>query len=188
MVIDCVNGESPTAAGRPRRPRLARDRQRPSLPGVRWLGSIHHQGRGAGGSATPCFRLDAGHRLQPRARAERSGRLLLATDERGGGVAPPGATCSPGVDNKAGNGGIHVYQTARIDSGPPRTPEQEFQPYARTPSGEKAIYRAPVRTRPQASLCTAHVFQQIPGQNRIFMGWYSQGTQVVDFIEHATAR
>jgi len=28
------------------------------------------------------------------------------------------------------------------------------------------------------------VFQQIPGQNRIFMGWYSQGTQVVDFVEH----
>jgi hypothetical protein len=29
------------------------------------------------------------------------------------------------------------------------------------------------------------VFQQIPGQNRIFMGWYSQGTQVVDFTENA---
>jgi hypothetical protein len=27
--------------------------------------------------------------------------------------------------------------------------------------------------------------QQIPGQNRIFMGWYSQGTQVVDFTENA---
>jgi hypothetical protein len=33
-------------------------------------------------------------------------------------------------------------------------------------------------------VCTAHVFQQIPNQNRIFMGWYSQGTQVVDFVEH----
>jgi hypothetical protein len=28
------------------------------------------------------------------------------------------------------------------------------------------------------------VFQQIPGQNRIFMGWYSQGTQVLDFTEN----
>ena len=27
------------------------------------------------------------------------------------------------------------------------------------------------------------MFQQIPGQNRIFMGWYSQGTQVFDFVE-----
>jgi hypothetical protein len=25
---------------------------------------------------------------------------------------------------------------------------------------------------------------QIPGQNRIFMGWYSQGTQVIDFTEN----
>jgi hypothetical protein len=33
------------------------------------------------------------------------------------------------------------------------------------------------------TVCTAHVFQQIPGQNRIFMGWYSQGTQVLDFTE-----
>ncbi len=28
------------------------------------------------------------------------------------------------------------------------------------------------------------MFHQIPGQNRIFMGWYSQGTQVVDFVEN----
>ena len=41
-----------------------------------------------------------------------------------------------------------------------------------------------MRTQPQGSLCTAHVFHQIPGQNRIFMGWYSQGTQVVDLTEH----
>jgi hypothetical protein len=54
--------------------------------------------------------------------------------------------------------------------------------YALTPSGQKAIYRAPVIV-PQGTFCTAHVFQQIPGENRIFMGWYTQGTQVVDFIE-----
>ena len=60
-----------------------------------------------------------------------------------------------------------------------------LQAYAATPDGKKAIYRAPIRTGPQAAFCTAHVFQQIPGQNRIFMGWYSQGTQVIDFVEHA---
>ena len=57
-------------------------------------------------------------------------------------------------------------------------------PYARTPEGEKAIFRSPVRTGGQATICTAHVFQQIPGQNRIFMGWYSQGTEVFDFVEN----
>ena len=73
-----------------------------------------------------------------------------------------------------------------------RAPDQRRRRvHARTrtnPSGGKAIYRAPIRTQPQASLCTAHVFQQIPGQNRIFMGWYSQGTQVLDYEERADGR
>src|SRR3712207_8372433 len=40
-------------------------------------------------------------------------------------------------------------------------------------------------TKPQGSTCTSHVFQQMPNQNRIFMGWYSQGTQVFDYKENA---
>ncbi|HZK52535.1 MAG TPA: hypothetical protein VFD47_13345, partial [Actinomycetota bacterium] len=60
--------------------------------------------------------------------------------------------------------------------------------YARNRKGKKAIFRAPINTQPQSTLCTAHVFQQIPKQNRIFMGWYSQGTQVVDFKETRNGR
>jgi hypothetical protein len=45
-----------------------------------------------------------------------------------------------------------------------------------------------VRTQPQAAFCTSHVFQQVPGQNRIFMGWYSQGTQVIDYVERPNGR
>src|SRR5687768_713501 len=71
--------------------------------------------------------------------------------------------------------------TARADGAPP----PEWDAYARGSQGEKAIYRAPVRTGAQATVCTAHVFQQIPGQSRIFMGWYSQGTQVIDYTENA---
>ena len=183
MVTDCVegirdNGEPVTldvpgwlAAGAP------------SLEGVRHVGSIHHQGRGAGGTATPAFDstqdIDFNHELE----LSRSGKLLIATDERGGGVSPPGATCATGVDNKIGNGGVHFYKTSGLHTGGPGSPEEEFQAYARLPGGQKAIYRAPIRTGLQGSLCTAHVFQQIPGQNRIFMGWYSQGTQVIDFVE-----
>ena len=81
---------------------------------------------------------------------------------------------------------MHFYRADRLfTDGPPPTAEEAWSSYARTPAGGKAIYRAPVRTQPQASTCTAHVFQQIPGQNRIFMGWYSQGTQVVDLHENA---
>ena len=70
-------------------------------------------------------------------------------------------------------------------SGHPTSATDAFASYARNSKGGKAIYRAPIRTGPQGSLCTAHVFQQVPGQNRIFMGWYSQGTQVIDFTENA---
>ena len=155
----------------------------PSIEGVRWLGSIHHQGRGAGGAATPAYDstqdIDFNHELE----LSRSGKLLIATDERGGGVAPPGATCAPEVDNKAGNGGVHFYKVSELHTDGPRAADEEHAAYARNHAGEKTIYRARIRTGPQASLCTAHVFQQMPGQNRIFMGWYSQGTQVVDFVE-----
>jgi hypothetical protein len=100
-------------------------------------------------------------------------------------VTPPGASCptSPG-DNPIGNGGLHAYRADKLRATTPATADAAFEAYARTSKGAKAIYRAPIRTQPQGSLCTAHVFQQIPGQNRIFMGWYSQGTQVVDFTEN----
>ncbi len=156
----------------------------PSLKGVEYLGSVHHQGRGAGGAATPAFDSTQDIDFNHEAELSGSGELLLATDERGGGVTPPGASCSDVADNKAGNGGIHAYRTDAIEKGFPKSPEEAFKPYAKTPEGGKAVYRAPIRTGAQATVCTAHVFQQIPGQNRIFMGWYSQGTQVVDFVEN----
>jgi hypothetical protein len=156
----------------------------PSLAGVKYLGSIHHQGRGAGDTpVTPAFDSTQDIDFDHEAELSGSGDLLIATDERGGGVAPPGASCSPDVDNPAGNGGVHFYDVDRLETDGPGSPRRAHAAYARTPSGGKAIYRAPIRTQPQADLCTAHVFQQIPGQNRIFMGWYSQGTHVVDFVE-----
>jgi hypothetical protein len=183
-VTDCVDGQgagtsdldvpSWLAAGKPG-----------ELLGVRYLGSVHHMGRGAGGTITTYDStqdIDFDHEAEYSA----SRRYLIATDERGGGVTPPGATCptSP-ADNPQGNGGVHFYRADRLfTNGPPATAQQAWTSYAQKPGGGKAIYRAPIRTQPQASTCTAHVFQQIPGQNRIFMGWYSQGTQVVDFVEN----
>ena len=80
---------------------------------------------------------------------------------------------------------MHFHRADRLFTNGPPSAQQAWTSYAQKAGGGKAIYRAPVRTQPQASTCTAHVFQQIPGQNRIFMGWYSQGTQVVDFVERA---
>jgi hypothetical protein len=189
MVTDCVDGQNDAGGPGPLSPTqdltvpgwIAQGA--PSLEGVQHIGSIHHQGRGAGGAATPTFDstedIDFNHETELSA----SGNLLIATDERGGGVLPPGATCFPEADNPSGNGGVHFYRTDALHPGGPGTAEQEFGAYARTPDGEKAIIRMPIRTQPRATVCTAHVFHQIPGQNRIFMAWYSQGTHVIDFLE-----
>ena len=158
----------------------------PSLEGVRYVGTVSHMGRESStGAANPAFDSTQDIDFDHEAEFSASGRLLLATDERGGGVAPPGASCSPDVDNVTGNGGVHFYRADALLTGKPASAEEAFGSYARTPEGDKAIFRAPIRTGPMASLCTAHVFHQIPGQNRIFMGWYSQGTRVIDFVERA---
>jgi hypothetical protein len=174
-IIDCVDRD-PVAPGNDLD--LA-NYTAPSLEGVTHVGTVFHQGRG-GPNQAPAD-IDVSHEAELSA----SGRLLLVTDERGGGVAPPGATCvtSP-ADNPDGNGGIHAYRMDSLLKTSPNDPAAAWASYAQKPGGGKAIYRAPINTGPQASLCTSHVFHQIPGQNRIFMGWYSQGTQVVDFVEH----
>ncbi|MFN2468683.1 MAG: hypothetical protein ABR521_11205, partial [Gaiellaceae bacterium] len=148
-----------------------------------------HQGRPGDNTPPPYNSLDD-IQISHEAEETHSGNFLLATDERGGGVVPPGAGCvtSPG-DNVAGNGGIHAYRSAQLLLASPSGPDAQakdlaWQSYASKPGGGKAVYRVPVRTQPQPNLCTSHVFHQIPGQNRIFMGWYSQGTQVIDYVEH----
>ena len=159
----------------------------PSLEGVRPLGSVHHQGGHPSTLTDQNIRYDATQDLAFNHESEltQSGNFLLATDERGGGVTPPGATCTQGRDNVMGNGGVVAFPVGRLHDGGPRPSAEEQENIAKTSQGGKAIYRAPVRTGAQATVCTAHVMQQVPGQNRIFMGWYSQGTQVVDFTENA---
>ncbi len=139
----------------------------------------------ATGAANPAFNSTQDIDFNHEAELTHSGRYALATDERGGGILPPGASCSPTNDTLIGNGGIHAYRVDKLLKRRPASANDAFSSYARNSRGGKAIFRAPIRTKPQAALCTAHVFQQIPGQNRIFMGWYAQGTQVVDFEENA---
>jgi hypothetical protein len=42
------------------------------------------------------------------------GKNIIVTDERGGGVTPPGATCDVANANSQGNGGIHAYQVDEL--------------------------------------------------------------------------
>ncbi|MBW3658234.1 MAG: hypothetical protein KY457_06320, partial [Actinobacteria bacterium] len=181
MVIDCVVGEDDADLTIP----AWLESGAPSLEGVRWLGSAIHMGReSATGAFDPAFPPTEDIDFDHEAELTHSGKFVLATDERGGGVLPPGASCASGADNPVGNGGIHAYRVDQLTTERPATPEEAFRAYAATPDGEKPVFRAQIRTGAEAAECTAHVFQQVPGQNRIFMGWYSQGTQVVDYIEH----
>jgi hypothetical protein len=181
-VTDCVFDESGQELTIPRWLSIGA----PSLAGVKFLGAAYHQGRGGP--------LDSNEDVEVSHEAELSGsrRLIFTTDERGGGVTPPGADCATGMNDvfpfTLGNGGIHAYRVDKLLPSSPSGPDAAaaaaaHMSYARTPSGDKAIYRAEPRTGVEATTCTSHVFHQIPGQNRIFMGWYTQGTQVVDFIE-----
>ena len=182
MVTDCVMG------GAEGKDELSIpnwiDSGSPSLTGVKYLGSIYHAGRAATAQSPPYDStqdIDFDHEAE----FSQSRRFLFATDERGGGVVAPGATCSPGADVKLGNGGLHAYQTSKLTTTRPKSAEEAQQAYATNSKGERAIFRVPIRTQTEGTFCTAHVFQQIPGQNRIFMGWYTQGTQVIDYVENA---
>ena len=169
----------------------------PSLEGVERLGTFHHMG----------FENQANNNFAPRYPAaedifvahEAESPVGSSCWSRMSGAADPagGATCTPGADNPIGNGGIHALKVDAVGTAKPVIADDETtsddaavksyqeKVYAKDAKGKRAIYRAAINTEPQGSVCTSHVFQQIPGQNRIFMAWYSQGTQVVDFTENA---
>jgi Ca2+-binding RTX toxin-like protein len=183
MVTDCVDGPADGATDLDVPGWIAAGS--PSLQGVGWLGSVIHQGGGPGQTTLPPLDSTQDLAFNHESEFSGSGQTLLATDERGGGIVPPGAACDPTGANIRGNGGVHFYDPAKLTTtATTPSPEQAQRAYKKTPDGELAIYRAQIRTQPEASFCTAHVFQQIPGENRIFMGWYSQGTQVIDFVEN----
>ena len=105
----------------------------PSLEGVQHLGSAFHQGRNSTEqSATPAFPSLQDIDFDHEAELTTSRRFMLATDERGGGILPPGATCptSP-ADNPIGNGGIHAYRAGSLNASTPATAAEAFDAYAR---------------------------------------------------------
>jgi hypothetical protein len=99
-----------------------------------------------------------------------TGGFMGVTDERGGGVVPPGASCEPGVDNPYGNGGMHVFNISN---------PANIQ-YALTPSGEKAVFRGEIVV-PAQTFCDIHVMEPINKEQRFVTAYYSQGTKIVDY-------
>lgn len=154
----------------------------PQAQGWRFLGSFNHPGRNdqAGNPNTNTNTIvpsSEGVAVAHEADPSPDGKWLFVTDERGGGIVPGGATCTPGLDNPYGNGGIHVF-----DVSDPSQPK-----YALKADGTKAVFIGEP-TQPSPTFCTVHIIEHIPDEQRLFVAWYSQGTKVVDYEIDANGR
>jgi hypothetical protein len=143
--------------------------------GWRFLGTFQHPGRDCG-DATNCnnntdVRSDEGIALSHEADPSHDKNLMFVTDERGGGIVPPGSSCAPGIENPFGNGGAHAF-----DISDPSNIE-----YAQTPSGEKAVYISDAVV-PAETFCDIHVIERVRGEQRFVVAYYTQGIKIVDYF------
>jgi hypothetical protein len=150
--------------------------------GWTFLGTFNHPGRDCGPPGTDVrncnsnnhVRSDEGVSVSHEADPAPGHRFMFVTDERGGGVVPPGSSCAPGIDNPYGNGGAHAFaigDPANID-------------YATTPDGRKAVYISDAVV-PAETFCDIHVIEHVPGEQRFIAAYYSQGIKVVDYFVDA---
>jgi hypothetical protein len=147
--------------------------------GWRFLGTFQHPGRDCGPPGTDVrncnsnnqVRSDEGVAISHEADPTPDHRFMFVTDERGGGVVPPGSSCSPGIDNPYGNGGAHAFDISNPAS----------IRYATTPTGEKSVYISDAVV-PAETICDIHVIEQVPGEQRFIAAYYSQGIKIVDYF------
>ncbi|MGH3343895.1 MAG: hypothetical protein ACRDPK_13685 [Carbonactinosporaceae bacterium] len=147
--------------------------------GWKFLGTFHHPGRDCGPPGTDVrtcnsnnnVRSDEGVAVSHEADPTPDQQFMFVTDERGGGVVPPGSSCTPGIDNPFGNGGVHAF-----DISDPSDIE-----YATTPEGRKSVYVSDAVV-PAGTFCDVHVLEQVPGEQRLVAAYYTQGIKIVDYF------
>lgn len=148
------------------------------LKGWSFLGTFNHPGRDCGPPGTDVrtcnsnlsVRSDDGVAVAHEADPTEDGKFMFVTDERGGGIVPPGSSCAPGIENPVGNGGAHAFDIsnpAAIN-------------YATTPAGEKAVYISDAVV-PAETFCDVHVIEHFPDEQRFIAAYYSQGIKIVDY-------
>ena len=146
--------------------------------GWRFVGAFNHPGRDCGPPGTDVrtcnsnnqVRSDQGVAVSHEADPTADGRFMFVTDERGGGIVPPGSSCAPGIENPYGNGGAHAFDIS--DPG--------NITYATTPQGRKAVYISDAVV-PAETFCDIHVIEHVPGEQRLIAAYYSQGIKIVDY-------
>jgi hypothetical protein len=147
--------------------------------GWTFLGTFNHPGRDCGGPGTDVrncnsnnqVRSDEGVAISHEADPTPDRRFMFVTDERGGGVVPPGSSCSPGIDNPYGNGGAHAFDIS----------DPSNIRYATTPDGSKSVYISDAVV-PAETFCDIHVIEQVPGEQRFVAAYYTQGIKIVDYF------
>ncbi|MBA3551936.1 MAG: hypothetical protein H0W27_03570 [Actinobacteria bacterium] len=168
-VTDCTANQDPAAVAE----------------GWEFLGTYNHPGRDCvfphlpGQPVTTCnsnnfVRSDNGVAVSHESDPDGTGTYMFVTDERGGGVVPPGASCSPGLDNPFGNGGAHMF-----DISDP-TNIQYAPGYQGTPEEPKAIFIGEAVV-PAETFCDIHVMEPVAGSQRFITAYYTQGTKIVDY-------
>jgi hypothetical protein len=155
----------------------------PQATGWTFLGTINHVGRdctlGPGNdNGSPCNTnvdvppeedIAVSHEADP----SWDGQYMFVTDERGGGVVPPGASCSPSLPNPQGEGGMHVFDISDPAS-------IEYAPASGGGPSSKAVFLGETHA-PAPTFCDIHVIEKIPGEQRFVVAYYSQGTKIVDY-------
>ena len=133
------------------------------------LTMIRHAGADLSEDEPPGKDIQISHQAMPLA----GGRIMIVSDERGGGL-----NASPG---ECPGGGIWFYDVR--DRSHPRV--------ARTPASKKAIFLPTPNdfVQTEGNNCTAHVFHPWPREGRLMTdAWYSSGTQVfryrIDLSRH----
>lgn len=146
--------------------------------GWRFVGAFQHPGRDCGPPGTDVrncnsnnqVRSDQGVSVSHEADPTADRRFMFVTDERGGGVVPPGSSCSPGIDHPFGNGGAHAFDISKPAN----------IRYATTPSGQKSVYISDAVV-PAETFCDIHVMELVEGEQRFIAAYYSQGIKIVDY-------
>ena len=190
MVIDCALG-GPAVQG-PAAVEAWKAVGSPAATGWSLVGYYNHVGRSDGTPASstntntqvPADRgVAVSHETRP-VPLEVSGdrRFMVTADERGGGVVPGGATCTQDEVDEYGHGGLHfldITDPANIkyaqmaDAEGNTILDAEGNP-------ARAFWRGDV-VIPQPTFCEVHRFRFLPGEQRIVMGYYTQGVKILDY-------
>lgn len=144
--------------------------------GWKYVGHVNHPGRNGTHNTNTEYESTQGVAVSHEVEPTPDKKFMFVTDERGGGVVPGGASCTE-APNPYGNGGVHVFDIS--------TPG-EYE-YAQTPDGEKAVFIGETVVSSPA-FCTGHVMEQLKGEQRFTIAWYSQGTKIVDWFKDAQDR